>query len=96
MLLAFPEDGLQLCPVGCNHLLFLFGSFDDHRDLIVVAVDEGLSPLKLSDGSNLGPGQLQNILDVLGFILLQILFDLVLGVIDDGPSVLTVIQTEEV
>ena len=96
MLLASAKDGLQLRPVGSDHFLLLFGCFDDHRDLIVIAVDEGFSPLKLGNGPNLSPGQLQDILDILGFILLQVQNDLVLGVIDDGPTVLTVVQAEEV
>ena len=59
-------------------------------------MDQSLATLKLGNGAHLGAGQLQYVFDVLSLILLQIQDDLVLGVVDDGPSVFAVIQTEEI
>ena len=95
-MLPSAEDRLQLGTVGGDHLLLLSGRFDDHGDLITVAVDQGLAPFKLGNGADLGVGQLQDIPDIVGLVRLQIQDDLVLGIVDDGPSVLTVLQTEEI
>ena len=95
-MLPSAEDCLQLGPVGGDHLLLLSGRLDDHGDLIAVAVDQGLAPFKLGNGADLGVGQLQDIPDIVGFVRLQIQDDLVLGIVDDGPSVLAVLKTKEV
>ena len=86
--MALPENRLQLRSVCGDHFLLLFGGFDDYRNLIVIAVDQGLTTLKLGNGTNLCSSQLQNVFNILGFILLQIQNDLILGVINDRPSVL--------
>ena len=96
LLLPFAKDGLQLSSVGGDHLFLLGGSLDDHRNLIIVTVDQCFAAFKLSDRPDFRMGKLQHIFNVLGFILFQVQDDLVLGVIDDGPSVLAIIQTEEV
>ena len=95
-MLPSAEDRLQLGTIGGDHLLLLSGRFDDHGDLITVAVDQGLAPFKLGNGADLGVGQLQDIPDIVGLVRLQIQDDLVLGIVNDGPSVLAVLQTEEV
>ena len=96
MSLPSAEDCLQLGTVGGDHLLLLSGRLDDHGDLIAVAVNQGLAPFKLGDGTNLGVGQLQDIPNIVGLVRLKVQDDLVLGIVDDGPAVLTVLQTEEV
>lgn len=94
-MLSSPEDCLQLGTIGGDHLLLLSGCLDDHGDLVAVAVDQGLAPFKLGNGADLGVGQLQDIPDIVRLVRLQIQDDLVLGIVDDGPSVLAVLQTEE-
>ena len=59
-------------------------------------MDQSLATLKLGNGAHLGAGQLQYVFDVLSLILLQIQDDLVLGVVDDRPAVLALLQTEEI
>ena len=59
-------------------------------------MNQGFPPFKLGNGAHLCTGQLQNILNILGLVLLQIQDDLVFGIVDDGPSVLAIVQTEKV
>ncbi len=94
--LPLPENGFQLGPVGGDHLLLLLGGLDDHRHLVAVGADQGLAALKLGNGAKLRPRQLQHFLYGFGFIRLQIQNDLVLGIVDDGSSVLAVLKAEEV
>ena len=96
ILLSFSEYRLQFCPVGGNHLLLLAGSLDYHRHFIIVGIHQRLSPLKTGDGTCLRFGELQNILDIAGLVRLQVQNDLVLGVVDNGPAILAVLQPEEV
>lgn len=96
MTLAFPEDGLQFGSVSGDHLFLLGRGFDDHGDFVVIAVDQCFTSFKLGDRADFRASELQHILDIMSLVLLQVQDDFVLGVVDDGPTVLTVIQAEEV
>ena len=96
LLLPLAKDRFQLSPVCGDHLFLLGRSLDHNRNLVVIAVDQCFASFELGDRPDFRVGELQHIFDVLGFILLQVQDDLVLGVVDDGPSVLAVVQAEEV
>lgn len=94
--LSLQQECLQLRPVGGDHLQLRLRSLDDHRHLVGVGTDQSLAPLKLGDGPHLAAGELQGFLDRAGLVRLQVQDDFVLGVVDDGPAVLAVLQAKEV
>ena len=76
--------------------MLYFGSLHENGYFVVVGINQCLTTLETGNGLNLGLGQLQNILHILGFIRLKVEDDFILGVIDDGTTVLAIFKSEEV
>ena len=94
--LPFFEDCLQLGAIRGDHFLFQLGGLHHHRHFVVVGADERLAALEAGDGAYLRAGELQRFLYIPGLVRLQVQNNLVLGVVDDRPAVLAVLQTEEI
>ena len=94
--LPFFEDCLQLGAIRGDHFLFQLGCLHHHRHFVVVGADERLAALEAGDGADLRAGELQRFLYIAGLVRLQVQNNLVLGVVDDRPAVLAVLQTEEI
>ena len=73
-----------------------FGRLHDNGYFVIVGINQCLTTLETGNGLNLGLGQLQNILYILGFIRLKVEDDFVLGVIDNGTTVFAILKSEEV
>ena len=67
-----------------------------HRDIVVIAADQAVAPLKVGDLHDLRFREVQYLLNALGFFVLQIQYDLRAAVVDDALAVLAVVQREEV
>ena len=93
--LPFFEDCLQLGAIRGDHFLFQLGGLHYHRHFVVGA-GERLTALEAGDGADLRAGELQRFLYIPGLVRLQVQNNLVLGVVDDRPAVLAVLQTEEI
>ena len=94
--LALTKNRLQFSAVCGNHFVLGFRCLYENRHFIVVGIYQCLASFKTCDGLNLGFGQLQNILHILGFIRLKVEDDFVFRVIDNCTTVFTVLQTKEV
>ena len=94
--LPFFEDCLQFGAIRGDHFLFQLGGLHHHRHFVVVGADERLAALEAGDGADLRAGELQRFLYIPGLVRLQVQNNLVLGVVDDRPAVLAVLQTEEI
>ena len=94
--LSFSENRLQFSTVCGNHFVLNLGRLHKNRNFVIVGINQCLTTFKTSDGLNLGLGKFQNILDVLGFVRFKVEDDFVLGVIDNGTTVLAIFESEEI
>ena len=82
----------QLAAVCGNKVAFQWAGLDFHRDIVVIAADQAIAPLKVGDLHDLRFGEVQYLLNALGFLVLQIQDDFRAAVVDNPLAVLAVVQ----
>lgn len=76
--------------------MFCRGCLNGYGNLIGSRTDQCLASLKPGNGINLGLGQFQHILHIFCFIRFKVKYDFILTAVYNCPSVLSVVQAEEI
>lgn len=78
----------QFTAVCGDKVAFQRAGLELHRDIVVITADQAVAALKVGDLHDLRFGEVQYLLNALGFFILQIQYDLGTAVVDDTLAVL--------